>query len=114
MHCAIVQSRKSAIAVLLSASKRALCKGFRSALSGRCEMKTAFLFNGQGSQYVGMGKDIYEHYSAAKQIYRKVSEATGVDVVTVSFHSTPELIKDSKHAQESLWSMVMTLFDIPC
>ena len=39
-------------------------------------MKTAFLFPGQGAQTVGMGKDIYEKYPEAKEIFDKAEEIT--------------------------------------
>ena len=43
-------------------------------------MKRAFLFPGQGAQVVGMGKDIYEKYDIAKEVYEKASQISGIDV----------------------------------
>ena len=40
-------------------------------------MKIGFLFPGQGAQYVGMGKDLYEKYPEYRNIYEKVNEITG-------------------------------------
>lgn len=54
-------------------------------------MKTAFVFPGQGAQFVGMGKDFYEGTEIAKNIFDKASEVSGMDLPKLCFEENDEL-----------------------
>lgn len=53
--------------------------------------KTAFIFPGQGAQYVGMGKEFYEQIPACKEVYELAAEATGLDVAALCFEENDKI-----------------------
>ena len=53
--------------------------------------KIAFIFPGQGAQYVGMGKEFYEQIPACKEVYELAAEATGLDVAALCFEENDKI-----------------------
>ncbi len=64
--------------------------------------KTAYLFPGQGSQYVGMGQDLYERFDSVKQLYATASEILGYDLAEVSFNGPEEKLKETVVTQPAI------------
>ena len=72
--------------------------------------KTAFIFPGQGSQYVGMGKDIYEGSSEAKALFDKANEILGFSISKVCFEGTEEELEQTKATNQQFFCTVLLFF----
>ena len=75
-------------------------------------MKIGFLFPGQGSQSIGMGKDLYDEYEEIKKVYDKVKELTNIDIAKISFEGPEEVLNETKHTQLAILTMSLGILEI--
>ena len=66
-------------------------------------MKKAFVFPGQGAQFVGMGKNLYENSPAAKELFEKANEILGFRITDLMFEGTDEDLKQTKVTQPAIF-----------
>ena len=62
-------------------------------------MKTCFLFPGQGAQYPGMGKDLWDASDGVKELFDQASEACGMDLQRLLFEGSEEELKATDKTQ---------------
>ncbi|ADO83290.1 ACP S-malonyltransferase [Ilyobacter polytropus] len=71
--------------------------------------KIAFVFPGQGAQYVGMGKDLYENNEIAKKYFDEIFENMEIDLKRVMFEGPEEDLKQTKYTQPAIVAMSLVL-----
>src|ERR1039457_3275365 len=74
-------------------------------------MKKAYIYPGQGSQYVGMGKELYESSSLTKDLFEKANTILGFRITDIMFNGTDEDLKQTKVTQPAIFlhSVIMAL-----
>lgn len=73
-------------------------------------MKTAFLFSGQGAQYVGMGKALYDNYPQAKAVFDQME--LDFDVKTLCFEGPNEQLQDTAYAQSCIFTVSCAVAEV--
>ncbi len=68
-------------------------------------LKRAFLFAGQGSQYVGMGKELCQQYSEAEDTFNEASNALDMDMKQLCFYGPEEELKKTENTQPAILTM---------
>ena len=63
----------------------------------------AYIFPGQGAQFVGMGLDLYENYPLAKELFEKANDILGFRITDIMFEGTPEDLKQTKVTQPAIF-----------
>lgn len=74
-------------------------------------MKKAFVFPGQGAQFVGMGKDLYESSPRAKELFEKANDILGFRITDMMFAGTDEDLKQTKVTQPAIFLHSVILAD---
>ncbi len=69
----------------------------------KLKIMKAFVFPGQGAQFVGMGKDLYENSPVAKELFDKANEILGFSITDIMFAGTDEELKQTKVTQPAIF-----------
>jgi [acyl-carrier-protein] S-malonyltransferase len=63
----------------------------------------AYVFPGQGAQYIGMGKDLYDNFSEAKDMFKKANSVLGFSITDIMFDGTEDELKQTKVTQPAIF-----------
>lgn len=75
-------------------------------------MRIGLLFPGQGSQSLGMGKDIYNDYETYRNVVKQVNEYTGLNLEEITFNSSEEILNQTKNTQIAILTMSLGILEI--
>lgn len=75
-------------------------------------MHSALIFPGQGAQAVGMGKEFYDNFSEAREVFDEVSEALKLDMAKLIFHGEAKELSLTYNTQPALFCVSMAIFQV--
>lgn len=74
--------------------------------------KTAFIFPGQGSQYIGMGKDLFETFSAARHVFEEADDALNFKLSALCFSGNEDELKLTANTQPAILTVSIALLKV--
>lgn len=74
--------------------------------------KVAFVFPGQGSQVVGMGKELYEKYDIAKELFHKADQALGYSIMDMCFNGPEEELRKTYNTQPAILTISVICYEL--
>ncbi len=75
-------------------------------------MKIAFIFPGQGSQYIGMGRDLYEQFSKVRELYDQAEEIVEFPLRRISFDGPEEKLRQTQFTQPAIFVHSLSVYKI--
>lgn len=75
-------------------------------------MKIGYIFPGQGTQTVGMGKDIYDKYEEARNVYKIIDKSLNENIEKLTYENTQEELNKTENTQITIYAMSMAILEI--
>ena len=75
-------------------------------------MKRAYIYPGQGSQYVGMAKDLFDEYELAREYFQKANEIMGVSLSDIAFNGPGEVLTETRYTQPVIFVHSVIVYEL--